>query len=194
VIDQPESIDFNARVGANIKRLRAAAGLSQADLAHQLTERGFPFQQQTILKVEKGIRPLKLEEAQEIAEILRTNTAQLSEHWQNGEIAAALAQLRNATDRTVTRRRQIAELEDENSRDAALMREAERHLVEAGATQDDEGRWHWKAADGSHGMHIPEGAPLPPKALQPSRSREERRQRALAALEAEAADQSNSNG
>ena len=84
--NQSESTDFNARVGANIKWARQALGMTQAQLAYELTERGFPFQQQTILKVEEGSRPLRFEEAQAVAEILRTNTAELSEFSEDEEI------------------------------------------------------------------------------------------------------------
>jgi transcriptional regulator with XRE-family HTH domain len=61
--------EFNKRVGANVKQYRLARGMSQADLAAQLTVRDFPFHQQAILKVERGTRPLKVEEVSAIADI-----------------------------------------------------------------------------------------------------------------------------
>jgi transcriptional regulator with XRE-family HTH domain len=61
--------DFNKRVGANVRQYRLARGMSQADLAAQLTVRDFPFHQQAILKVEKGTRPLKVEEVSAISDI-----------------------------------------------------------------------------------------------------------------------------
>ena len=69
--------DFNKRVGANVKHYRLARGMSQADLAAQLTVRDFPFHQQAILKVEKGTRPLKVEEISVIADILGVDMAAL---------------------------------------------------------------------------------------------------------------------
>ena len=49
---EADSTDFNERVGSNVQRFRKAAGMSQADLAHALSQRGASFQQQTVLKVE----------------------------------------------------------------------------------------------------------------------------------------------
>jgi transcriptional regulator with XRE-family HTH domain len=63
-------MDFNGIVGANIAAARKARRWSQADLASALERRGISFQQQTVLKVEKGSRPLKLEEAVIIADEL----------------------------------------------------------------------------------------------------------------------------
>jgi hypothetical protein len=69
--------------------------------------------------------------------------------------------------------------------------EAARQL---GATRDEYGRWHWQAADGSRGMLIPEGAPLPPEAVtRPPTTKEERRERAIANFEAHAAAQNANN-
>jgi transcriptional regulator with XRE-family HTH domain len=77
VMSQPSPTDFNQRVGENLHQIRKAAGLSQADLAERLTARGLSFQQPTILKLEKGSRPLRLEEASAIAEELGVNVAAL---------------------------------------------------------------------------------------------------------------------
>lgn len=44
--------------------------MTQADLAEAMSKRGWAFHQQTVLKVEKGTRPLKLAEALSVAEIL----------------------------------------------------------------------------------------------------------------------------
>lgn len=80
VTDQQEPTDFNHRVGWNLRRFRNDAGLSQADLATALAVRGFPFQQPTVLKVERGSRPLKLDEAYAIAEVLGIDPANLTRH------------------------------------------------------------------------------------------------------------------
>jgi transcriptional regulator with XRE-family HTH domain len=65
---------IDQRVGENIRRLRAARGFSQAELARYLGE---PYRQQTVLKVEKGTRPLKLSEAVKIAEVLAVEVKDL---------------------------------------------------------------------------------------------------------------------
>lgn len=90
---QLPSTSFNKRVGANVQEFRKA-GLSQAELAHELNLRGFPFHQQGILKVERGSRPLKLEEAHEIADVLGVDAAHLSDS--GDERSAALGKLRTA--------------------------------------------------------------------------------------------------
>ncbi len=56
-------------VGANIRQLRTAAGLSQGQLASKLGE---SYRQQTLLKIEKGSRPLRLTEAAVLAQVLDT--------------------------------------------------------------------------------------------------------------------------
>jgi transcriptional regulator with XRE-family HTH domain len=144
VSDQQSPTDFNRRVGRNLQRFRKAADLSQADLAEMLSGRGLPFQQQTILKVEKGTRPLRFEEALAIAQILRINVASLSEeHLLPAEVAAAASQLGNALAGIALRRHQMAELETEIKHSEVLAREAERRLAAAGAEIGEDGAWHW---------------------------------------------------
>ena len=88
VTNQHESTGFNHRVGANVARLRTAAGMSQARLAHELALRDLPFQQQIIANVEKAIRPLKFEEAVGIAEILGVPPEDRSRVLEFGNAAA----------------------------------------------------------------------------------------------------------
>lgn len=61
---------YDARVGANVRKLRQARGLNQDQLAARVAERGVPFRQQTIVKVEKGERPLRLREADAVTAAL----------------------------------------------------------------------------------------------------------------------------
>jgi transcriptional regulator with XRE-family HTH domain len=77
VTSPQQPTDFNQRVGGNVKQYRLARGMSQADLATALQTRGFPFHQQAILKVEKGTRPLKVEEVSAVADILEIGVAAL---------------------------------------------------------------------------------------------------------------------
>lgn len=61
----------DATVGSNLRRLREARGLSQAELAEALTEAGLPgFHPQTITKIEKGVRAVKLIEGVPMARLL----------------------------------------------------------------------------------------------------------------------------
>jgi Helix-turn-helix len=64
-----------------------AAKMSQTELARQLQERGLPFHQQTVQRVEKGERPLRLNEAYAIAEILGTDPFEMTRTLTNDEEA-----------------------------------------------------------------------------------------------------------
>lgn len=81
---------LNQRIGANIARLRKFRGMSQSDLAFRLAEVGLPFQQPTVLKVEKGTRPLKLEEGIHVAEVLGV---QVSDLYTRSQTESRLAEL-----------------------------------------------------------------------------------------------------
>jgi transcriptional regulator with XRE-family HTH domain len=184
VTDQQESTVFNHRLGANIQRFRKAAGISQATLAKDMVERGFSFQQPMIGKIERGERELRIRELVTLSEILGVELALLLDR---GEVqtAAAMAQLRTATAGMARCDRQIAELKDQKEQYRAMAAEAVERL---GGTEDDEGRYVWEAPDGSRAMHIPEGAPLLPESVtRPPTTKEERRERAIANLRADAA-------
>jgi transcriptional regulator with XRE-family HTH domain len=151
VESQQSPTTFNQRVGANLQRLRKAAWWSQADLADQLAARGLPFGQPTVLKVEKGARPLKLEEACAIAETLGVSLAALSQYVDNEQAAEAVAQIQRSN-LTIAggiraiedQHKRIEELHQLMERFRAVKRDAEQRLRDAGGHQDDEGRWWWQ--------------------------------------------------
>lgn len=62
--------DFDVLVGRNVRDCRVAAGMSQAALADALSKSGERLAQQTVLKIEQGIRPLKFAEAVRVSELL----------------------------------------------------------------------------------------------------------------------------
>lgn len=64
-------------VGEALRQLREEAGLSQAEFAERLTGAGMPTHQQTVLKIEKGQRSLRMTEAVVIASVLRVELADL---------------------------------------------------------------------------------------------------------------------
>jgi transcriptional regulator with XRE-family HTH domain len=59
--------------GQQMRRLRKARGMSQLDLCRALTRSGVPPHQTTISKIESADRPLRLDEAAEIAAALGTD-------------------------------------------------------------------------------------------------------------------------
>lgn len=58
-------------LGATVRYLREQAGLSQAELARQMTEREWPWHQSTTYRVESGRQSLRLAEAIDLASILK---------------------------------------------------------------------------------------------------------------------------
>jgi hypothetical protein len=61
----------DAAIGRDVMGAREAAGLSQADLAAAMAERGFRWSQATVYNVEKGKRPLRFNESQHLRELIR---------------------------------------------------------------------------------------------------------------------------
>lgn len=80
---------FDHLVGQNMQRLRQAARLSQAQVADGLRQRGHGFQQQTVLKVEKGDRPLRLREAVDVSEVIGCEVHELYDSKQFEVLTAA---------------------------------------------------------------------------------------------------------
>jgi hypothetical protein len=117
--------------------------MSQAHLARELEHRGFSFTQQTLVRVEKGVQPLKFEEAIAVAETLGIDAAALHELTESR--AATLSMRLQAANAEIARRqRAIAVLEAEIEPYQEAIHEAERELVEeCGAIRDIAGRLFW---------------------------------------------------
>ena len=113
--------DYDARVGANVRKLRRARGLNQDELAARVAELGVPFRQQTIVKIEKGQRPLRLREADAITTALDIDIDTLV----GDEVAIDWATL------LVRHTREVAQNWD------ALMRTARQLLVAQAQVQHD---------------------------------------------------------
>lgn len=62
--------DIEKQIGRNIAEYRKSAGLSQAELAKQLTAAGLKFTQQIVARVENGARPLRLSEYETLRRVL----------------------------------------------------------------------------------------------------------------------------
>lgn len=63
-----------ARFGENLRAVREHRGLSQPDLAREMTARGHPWHQSTVYKTEHGKRVVGFHEAEDLAAILGTTT------------------------------------------------------------------------------------------------------------------------
>lgn len=111
----PES---DVAIGRNVRALREAAGWSQAELAALLTDLGLSgFYPQTILRIEKGQRALKLHEAVTLAALLDVT-------------AEDLAQVSTTEVRAARLVRQLSSLANELTRDAAALGACLRELRE----------------------------------------------------------------
>jgi transcriptional regulator with XRE-family HTH domain len=139
---QQSPVTFNKRVGANIQKFRKAAGMSQAELGRALGHRGFPMEQQTILTIERGSRPLKWEEGHVIAEVLGVDPESLTRPAdERTEALEKLNTAEAAIDRCDRERRhheqEVNRLTAEIAQLEQLRREAAQRLV---AIFDAEGR------------------------------------------------------
>lgn len=83
--EPPDSGD--ALFGHNVRKLRERAGLSQPGLADAMRERGHPWHQSTVYRVESGKQPVGYWAARDLAEILRTSTDSFA--WKPAEANAA---------------------------------------------------------------------------------------------------------
>lgn len=84
-----EARQFDANVGRNAQRVRSIAGLSQTQVAQAMSQRGHSWQQQTVLKVERGSRPLRLSEAADLADFMGVEVRDLYDRRDHELLAAA---------------------------------------------------------------------------------------------------------
>lgn len=122
-------LDFNQQLGRNVARLRAAAGMSQTDLAERLTNWGLSFQQQTVLKVEKGSRPVRAEELYALSVILRVPMHVLATRSEDQERSQALTQLRFAEGQIAELQKELSELQKEIEHQEARRQESLERLA-----------------------------------------------------------------
>jgi transcriptional regulator with XRE-family HTH domain len=152
---ETRSIDFNQRVGANVRRHREAKGLSQSELSQEMKLLGHKsWVQQTVPRVERGSQPLKLEEACDIAKILDIDLPALTDTFASNETIAASAteimQIRASIARTREKQRKFEEdMEQWIVQAAQKLRDQEQRLAAAGAFKGDDGNWYWRNDDGS---------------------------------------------
>lgn len=72
--DQPALENIDVNFGATLREAREARGVSQAQLAVEMRERGFDFHQQTVYKIESGNRKVTVGEAVGLADVLGLET------------------------------------------------------------------------------------------------------------------------
>lgn len=89
---------MNLQIGMNLKRYRGE--MSQVALAEKMTEAGHSWAQATVWSVEQGKRPLKLNEALTLAEILGVSLIDLAV---SGDTAKAMSVIRSDMQRLVAK-------------------------------------------------------------------------------------------
>jgi transcriptional regulator with XRE-family HTH domain len=75
------------RFATNIREERGRQKLSQGELARRMADRGFPYYQQTIRRIEEGRRKVSVGEAKALADILETTVDRLT--WPGRAASAA---------------------------------------------------------------------------------------------------------
>jgi transcriptional regulator with XRE-family HTH domain len=86
----PRAFDHEAAFGARVRSLRKTRGWSQERLAEQMQLLGFGWLQSTVAKTENGQRPLRLNEAAALAEVLGVPLAQATQPLPDDEDLTAL--------------------------------------------------------------------------------------------------------
>lgn len=86
--------------GANVRYLREHASISQTELARRMTDRGWPWHQSTVYRVESGRQAVRFDEALDLADLLGVTLDRMT--WAIGESAeqelaeGALTRLKDA--------------------------------------------------------------------------------------------------
>jgi transcriptional regulator with XRE-family HTH domain len=126
--DAPKPPALEARAIQLVQELREAAGWSQTELARRMVEAGWPnYTQMTVSRTEKGERPIRLNEAASLAEVLGIRLADLwmdedEQLWQHylsrasekaNDVAHSIAEYGDAT-------RQLAFTADELAKKGSL--------------------------------------------------------------------------
>lgn len=111
--------DTDQRFAANFRAAREQAGLSQRQVADQMRERGLPWHQQTVYRLESGEQPVKLREAEHLAAIVGTEASALTRP--TGVVIAAYDILAAAR-KVREQRRQLDALAAVQERDIARLR------------------------------------------------------------------------
>ena len=78
------------KIGANVAQARANKKISQQDLADEMRSRGWKWSQSTVWSIEKGERPLRLAEAEDLHEALGLNSVEALLAGKFGSLLAAL--------------------------------------------------------------------------------------------------------
>jgi transcriptional regulator with XRE-family HTH domain len=91
-----EQGNADERLAVNLRSLREDAGMPQAEIARLMAERGWPWHQSTVYRVETGKQAVRFGEAASLAEILKVPLDRLT--WSTPESDAVDTMLRRGAD------------------------------------------------------------------------------------------------
>lgn len=69
--------DENGNIGKNIRRIRVAKGIGQTNLARSLELQGIPITRECLVKIERGIQHIQVEQLRAIKDELQTTYDEL---------------------------------------------------------------------------------------------------------------------
>ena len=127
----PPRVDLERAVGLRVRALREARGLSQQQLGQKLAALGYPMEQPTVYKLEKGTRPIRVNEIEAVATIFGVDIAELLTPWVDEDhhvarlnLAKAKSRLDEANKRLESAEAQAAEAQEELERARAAREKA----------------------------------------------------------------------
>lgn len=136
--------NIEKRLGSVVRSLRLAAGLTQENLARQLTAEGLPTRQNTVAKLENGLRPTPVSELAALATIFNLSLAELSDAispsaMDEKAIAAARVELNENKARIRALHQNLEYLQDVmyEMRNELMEREMRAAMLEARVGPDD---------------------------------------------------------
>jgi transcriptional regulator with XRE-family HTH domain len=121
-------LDIERAVGARVREMRRARGISQAQLGQAMGTLGYPMEQPTVYKLENGTRPLRLNEVAALAAVFEVDVMDLlSADFDEEERRKALHELLDSNQR---RGRLEEALDEAKDRLTAAQQEVDRLRVQ----------------------------------------------------------------
>lgn len=111
--------ETDRRFAANFKAARERAKLSQREVADHLRERGIPWHQQTVVRLESGEQRVRLGEAEALADIVGSSVSLL---MRPADLDRAASDILSAAAKVRESRRKLAEATARFDTDVAWLR------------------------------------------------------------------------
>jgi transcriptional regulator with XRE-family HTH domain len=119
-----------ARVGAQLKAMRAKLGLTQAELAEAMQGLGHSWMQTTVAKTEAADRPVRLNEVADLAKILGVSLPHLVSSETDWKVGVIQGQLDRWGAHAMRLKAEIYELDRQVAAKTQAFEEAEKRVRE----------------------------------------------------------------